>query len=180
MPMLSLTHLLEEAKCYETVRHLRWPEGKIECPHCQSQEVIKRGKDDKHPHRQRYTCKTCEHQFDDLTGTVFMGRHQPLRVWIGCLYLMGLNLSNQQIAQELDLHKDDVHAMSSQLRQAIVEKKPEVQLSGTVECDEVYLTAGHKGQPEAVQKKGEKGVGANSKGFGDGARSRRRSRRSSG
>ena len=45
-----------------------------------------------------------------------MGRHQPLRVWIGCLYLMGLNLSHQQIAQELDLHKDDVHAMTPQLR----------------------------------------------------------------
>jgi hypothetical protein len=82
-----------------------------------------------------------------------MGRHQPLRVWIGCLYLMGLNLSNQQIAQELDLHKDDVHAMTTQLRQVNALKKPEVQLSGTVECDEVDITAGHKGHPEAVQKK---------------------------
>jgi len=100
--MLTLTHLLEESKCYETVRCLRWPDGTINCPHCGSPRVIKRGKDDKHPHRQRYACKACEHQFDDLTGTVFMGRHQPLRVWIGCLYLMGLNLSNQQIAQELD------------------------------------------------------------------------------
>lgn len=178
--MLTLTHLLEEAKCYATVRRLRWPDGNIECPHCQSQTVIKRGKDDKHPHRQRYTCKACEHQFDDLTGTVFMGRHQPLRVWIGCLYLMGLNLSNQQIAQELDLHKDDVHAMTIQLRQAIALKKPEVQLSGTVECDEVYLTAGHKGHPEAVQKKGAKVDGGNSKGFGAGARLRRKNRRSLG
>ena len=29
----------------------------------------------------------------DLTDTVFEGHHQPLRVWILCLYLMGLNLS---------------------------------------------------------------------------------------
>lgn len=178
--MLTLTHLLEDAKCYETVRRLRWPEGHVHCPHCQSSAVIKRGKDDKHPHRQRYACKTCEHQFDDLTGSVFRGRHQPLRVWIGCLYLMGLNLSHQQIAQGLDLHKDDVHAMTTQLRQAIVEKKPEVQLSGTVECDEVYITAGHKGHPEAVQKKGAKvGVGS-SKGFGVAAPWRRKSPRSSG
>lgn len=108
-----------------------------------------------------------------------MGRHQPLRVWIGCLYLMGLNLSNQQIAQELDLHKDDVQTMTTQLRQAIVEQKPEVQLSGIVECDEVYVTAGHKGHPETVQKKGGKGGGASSKGFGVGAPSRQKSRRSS-
>lgn len=67
---------------------------------------------------------------------------------------MGLNLSNRQIAQELDLDEDDVHDMTAQLRQGIVDGKPEVQLSGEVECDEVYVTAGHKGNPEAVRKKG--------------------------
>ena len=66
---------------------------------------------------------------------------------------MGLNLSNQQIAQELSLHKDEVHQMTGELRQAVADKRPEVQLSGTVEFDEVYVTAGHKGQPEAVKKK---------------------------
>jgi hypothetical protein len=40
---------------------------------------------------------------------------------------MGLNLSNNQIAQELDLNKDDVQQMTSQLRAGIVENKPEVQ-----------------------------------------------------
>ena len=93
---------------------------------------------------------------------------------------MGLNLSNQQIAQELSLHKDDVHQMTSALRQVVADKRPEVQLSGTVEFDEVHITAGHKGQPEQVKKKAAKGGGASSKGFGDVGRSRRRSHRSSG
>ena len=39
-----------------------------------------------------------------------------------CLYFMGLNLSNEQIARELDLNKDDVHQMSSQLREGVVKK----------------------------------------------------------
>ena len=30
-------------------------------------------------------------------------------------------------------------------------------MSGKVECDEVYVVAGHKGNPDAVQKKGRKG-----------------------
>ena len=55
---------------------------------------------------------------------------------------MGLNLSSEQIAQELDLDKDDVYQMVSQLRTGIVVSKPEVTLSGEVECDEVYVTAG--------------------------------------
>lgn len=92
---------------------------------------------------------------------------------------MGLNLSNQQIAKELNLHKDDVQKMTSELRQAVVDNKPEVQLAGEVEFDEVYVTAGHKGHPEAVKKKGGRGVAASSKGFGDGVRSKRKNRRSS-
>ena len=33
--------------------------------------------------------------------------------------------------------------------------RPPVTLSGEVECDEVYVVAGHKGHPEAVIKKGD-------------------------
>jgi hypothetical protein len=98
-------------------------------------------------------------------------------MWILCLYLMGLNLSNQQIAQELDLDKDVVHDMTTQLRQGMVLSKPEVQLSGNVECDEVYVTAGHKGNPEAVRKKGVKDDVTGSKGFGVEVRSKRKSHR---
>jgi hypothetical protein len=66
---------------------------------------------------------------------------------------MGLNLSNQQIAQELGLNKDDVQKMTTLLREGIVTKKPAVQLQDEVECDEVYVVAGHKGNPAAVKKR---------------------------
>ena len=65
----------------------------------------------------------CGYQFDDLSGTVFEGHHQPLRTWILCLYFMGLNLSTQQIAAELDVHPDDAHDMTMHLRQGIEVKK---------------------------------------------------------
>jgi hypothetical protein len=42
--------------------------------------------------------------------------------------------------------------MSTVLRSGIVDKKPEIKLSGEVECDEVYIVAGHKGHPDAVKK----------------------------
>jgi hypothetical protein len=40
-----------------------------------------------------------------------------------CLYFMGLNLSNRQIAAELGLNEDDVQQMTSQLREGVVAKK---------------------------------------------------------
>jgi transposase-like protein len=102
MLQLNLNYLIDDAKCYETVRQMRWEAG-VYCPKCNSLSVIKRGKDETQPHRQRYQCKECSVHFDDLTDPIFAGHHQPLRMWILCLYLMGLNLSNRQIAQELDL-----------------------------------------------------------------------------
>jgi hypothetical protein len=70
-----------------------------------------------------------------------------------CLYFMGLNLSDEQIARELGLDPDDAQVMASQLREGLVERQPEVTLGGEVECDEVYVVAGHKGHPEAVARK---------------------------
>jgi DNA-binding transcriptional regulator LsrR (DeoR family) len=66
---------------------------------------------------------------------------------------MGLNLSNNQIAQELGLNHSDVQEMTEQLRNGVTTKAPERKLQGEVEIDEVYVVAGHKGNPEAVKKK---------------------------
>ena len=116
--------------------------------------MIRHGRDDTQGQRQRYRCKDCRTRFDDLTGTVLAGHHQPLRVWVLCLYLMGLNLSNRQIARELDLGEAGVQAMTEQLRLGLTAKLPPARLEGEVEIDEVYVVAGHKGNPAAVAKRG--------------------------
>jgi transposase-like protein len=151
--LVNLSGLLDDAKCFAFVRQRRWPKG-VRCPDCDSDAVIRDGHDDTQPCRQRYRCKACGGRFDDLTGTVLAGHHQPLRVWVLCLYLMGLNLSSRQIAMELGLDASDVQAMTEQLRRGLVVKTPEVKLEGEVEIDEVYVVAGHKGQPAEVAKRG--------------------------
>jgi transposase-like protein len=150
---VNLSSLIDDAKCYALVRQQRWPEG-VRCPGCGGAEVIRHGRDDIQEQRQRYRCNECRVRFDDLTGTVLAGHHQPLRVWLLCLYLMGLNLSNRQIAQELDLGETEVQAMTEQLRHGLAAKLPPARLEGEVEIDEVYVVAGHKGNPAAVAKRG--------------------------
>ena len=154
MPALvNLSSLIDDARCFELVRQHRWPGG-VRCPRCDSAEIARDGRDDAQPHRRRYRCAACGARFDDLTGTVLAGHHQPLRVWVLCLYLMGLNLSNRQIARELDLSQPDVQQMTESLRQELAARTPAVALDGEVEVDEVYVVAGHKGQPAAVAKRG--------------------------
>ncbi len=152
-PLVNLSSLIDDARCYELVRQHRWPDG-VRCPRCESASVARDGRDDTRRHRQRYRCAGCGARFDDLTGTVLAGHHQPLRVWVLCLYLMGLNLPNRQIAQELDLGVSDVQAMTEALRHGLAAKLPPARLEGEVEIDEVYVVAGHKGNPAAVAEKG--------------------------
>jgi transposase-like protein len=177
--LVNLSALLDEAKCFELVRRHRWPEG-ARCPDCDSVAVVRNGHDETQPHRQHYLCKACRGRFDDLTDTVLAGHHQPLRVWVLCLYLMGLNLSNRQIAEEIGLNASDVQAMTEHLRNGLVARMPTAKLQGEVEIDEVYVVAGHKGQPAEVAKRGGRDGVVDDKARRDGARWKRISRRSSG
>jgi len=102
----TFSGLMDDAKCFAMVREHRWPEG-VRCPACDSGAVVRDGCDDTQLHRQRCRCKACAGRFDDLTGLdaasrhlppgdrcamVLAGRHQPLWVWVLCLYFIGLNL----------------------------------------------------------------------------------------
>ena len=55
------------------------------------------------------------------------------------------------------MNPNDVQRMTEQLRAGIVARQPEPVLAGDVECDEVYVVAGHKGFPDAVKKQGRRG-----------------------
>lgn len=150
--LINIGGLIDQAKCYNTVRELRWPKGTV-CICCNSRNVVNNGHKSTRPDCQKYICNDCGKQFDDLSNTIFTGHHQPLAIWILCIYFMGLNLSNCQIAKELELCASDVQEMTQKLREGVEAKRPEIVLAGEVEFDEVYVVAGHKGNPENVKKK---------------------------
>src|SRR5215813_342784 len=112
---INITNLIDDVQCYQTVRVLRWPDG-ITCPSCASQHISKRGCDATESARQRYACHDCGTRFDGLTDTIFAGHHQPLKVWVWCLYCMRLNVSNAHIGHALALNGSDVQQMTAQLR----------------------------------------------------------------
>jgi transposase-like protein len=154
---VNILGITDDARCYEIVRPLRWPDGP-RCPRSDSAHRVKQGRDETEPQWRRYECRSGDRCFEDLTDTSFAGHDQPLRDWVLVLSFLGLNLSNEQIARELDLDREDAQRMKTALREGLVLRKPEATLSGEVECDGVYVVAGHKGHPEAVRKKGGSGV----------------------
>jgi transposase-like protein len=148
--MCRLNNLMDESKCYEEVRRSRWPNG-VRCPICTSNKINKRGNNHRQQECRRFSCKNCGKRFDDLTETIFMGRHQPLSVWFAYLYMMGLNQSNRPMAEELNLDESDGQAMAEPLRGGILKRRSNARMSGVAEGDEVYGVAGHKGRPDQIQ-----------------------------
>ena len=119
----NINNLIDDSRCYQTVRERRWPDGAA-CPDCQSTQVTKRGVDDTEPARQRSACMDCHTQFDELTDTIVAGHPHPLQVWVRCLYFMGLKLSNEPIANELGVNRSDVPQRTTQRREGIVKTSP--------------------------------------------------------
>ena len=121
MIKLNILNLVTDDKCYEYLRLVRWQSG-VNCPHCKSKEVKEKGQSSHNEHIQRYNCEDCNQGFNDLTDTIFAQSNKPLKVWILALYFMGLNLSNRQISQELDMSEKTAQQMTSKLRAGIVKK----------------------------------------------------------
>ena len=113
--------------------------------------LTQRGRNHRQQACRRYTCKNCGKRFDDLTETLFMGRHQPLSGWLAYLYLRGLNRSNRPMAEELNLNESDGHAMAAAWRGGIVQRRSQVRMSGVVEGDEGDVVAGHTGRPDQLK-----------------------------
>lgn len=119
---VNILKLIDQKSCYELLREIRWADG-VQCPHCTDLSIRKNGHDEVHKCRQKYECKNCLRGFDDLTGTIFSGSNKSLKVWVVCLYLMGLNLSNSQISKELEISYPTAQRMTKILREGIVKKK---------------------------------------------------------
>lgn len=118
---LNILDLITDATCYDFLRQIRWSSGVI-CPHCQSAEVIKNGNATYREELQTYKCKGCKKKFNDITDAIFQDSNKSLKVWILTLYFMGLNLSNVQIAKELDMTEKTAQEMTTRLREGIVKK----------------------------------------------------------
>ena len=98
--MLKITDLMSDAQCYEKLGELRWGKGPVRCPRCAGNECKEKGTSTKSSENREYRCANCTRSFNDLTGTLFAESNLSLKAWMGCLYLMNLNTSNRQIAQE--------------------------------------------------------------------------------
>ena len=162
MPILSHLHqLFDVHSCYAYMHQLRWKDRPLQCPRCQSAAVDPWGNYHYRPGCKRYWCNGCERTFNDLTNPMMHQSKRSLPYWILATCLLCLACSSRRIARELGVHIRTGYRWCWWLRNAALSYEMDRQLEGTVEADDLYHTAGHKGQ---AKKGGKKALGRRARG----------------
>jgi transposase-like protein len=138
MPLLPHLHQLFNADmCQAYIHTLRWKDRPLHCPRCQSHAVGPWG-----------NYHGCRRTFNDLTHTLFAQSQRSLPHWILATFLLCLSCSSRRIARELGVHIRTSYRWCWWLRNTALSYEMDRQLEGTVEADELYHTAGNKGQAQ--------------------------------
>jgi transposase-like protein len=154
MPLLAHLHQLFHADTCRTYIHtLRWNDRPLRCPRCQSHDVRPWGNYHYRPGFKRYWCHGCRRTFNDLTHTLLAQSRRSLSHWILATFLLCLACSSRRIARELGVHVRTSYRWCWWLRNAALSYEMDRQVAGTVEADELYHTAGTKGQAQHGGKK---------------------------
>src|SRR6266478_4859650 len=101
----------------------------------------------------RSWCNGCKRTFNDLTNTLLHQSQRSLPHWILATFLLCLACSSRRIAREVGVHIRTSYRWCWWLRNAALSYEMHRQLEGTVEADDLYHTAGQKGQAKTGGKK---------------------------
>jgi transposase-like protein len=168
---LSDEALHDEAKAYELVESVLWPDRPV-CPHCGSVERISKmaGKSTRIG---AYKCYACRSKFTVKIGTIFEDSHIPMRFWLQAIFLLASSkkgISSNQLHRTFGISLRSAWFMSHRLREAMRSGAldPMGGGGGIVEIDETiygraathpkgrvkYRSAGHKNVIVALVERG--------------------------
>lgn len=151
--------LVPEAELWERLRRVRWANG-LRCPHCGETDPTYLEVIDRHYRggMYRYRCRVCARAgdpgeggtFTDLSGTLFDGCRLDIRsLWL-IVQMFVDQAAAVETADEVGVNRHTVDRYFRLLRGAIYQARPSEPMAlgpeDIVEGDEVYITAGLKGE----------------------------------
>ena len=114
---------------------LRWPNGKVTCPHCQSEKVSFLST------RSKWKCMACHKQFSAKVGTLFEDSALGYDKWFPAMWLIvnaKNGISSYEIGRALGVTQKTAWFMLQRIRLAMQTGTFE-KLKGDVEVDETYI-----------------------------------------
>jgi transposase-like protein len=157
----AIIHFSNYENCYELMAHLRWPDGKVKCPHCGSEHVTYLAKN------RVWKCYAGHKKpkFSLKTGTVFEDSPLGLEKWLPALWLVvncKNGISSCELAKDLGVTQKTAWFMAHRLRFALKDGGFGL-LSGEVEADETFIGGKARNMHVAQRKRRITGTGTKDK-----------------
>ena len=140
-----------EKKCQQILEDSYWGDDVV-CPKCGKHHC-------KMSESGRYHCTKCNHNFSCTVGTIFENSKLSLRQWFFAIYMITSNkkgVSSCQLARDLDITQKTAWHILHKIR-SIFSQNDSSALTGTVECDEMYLGGAEDNKHESKKTKGTQG-----------------------
>jgi transposase-like protein len=150
----AMVHFADPAKGLEFMVSLRWPSGKVTCPHCQGEKVSFLST------RQKWKCMNaaCHKQFSAKVGTIFEDSALGYDKWFPAMWMIvnaKNGISSYEIARALGVTQKTAWFMLHRIRLALKSGTFD-KLSGEIEADETYVGGKsvnmHEGKRKASPK----------------------------
>jgi transposase-like protein len=133
----AIKFFADEDKAFEFMKAIRWPDGKIACPRCGSEEVSFVST------RKLWTCKGCKvkKQFTIRVGTILEDSPIGFDKWICAFWLIANaknGISSYEIHRALGVTQRTGWFMLQRIRLAL-QNGSIVKIGGQVEIDETFI-----------------------------------------
>lgn len=133
----AIRYFSNETRALEFMKSIRWPDGKVKCPHCGSDKVTFLAK------AKLWKCKSAhpKQKFSAKVGTVFEDSPIGLTKWLPAVWL-AVNckngISSYEMARDLGVTQKTAWFMLHRIRLAMQDGSIE-KMSGRVEADETFI-----------------------------------------
>jgi len=141
----AIVYFSDPHRAFEYAKTLRWPDGKITCPRCDSEKnSFVRSKTRKNQPRYLWFCYGCEQQFTLKVGTIFEDSALGLDKWMTAVWMLvncKNGISSYELGRALGVTQKSAWFMLQRIRLALQEKSF-VKLGGPgseVEVDETFI-----------------------------------------
>lgn len=131
----AIIYFSDPDRCFEYAKQLRWPDGRVSCPRCESYEHSFIST------RKIWFCKGCKKQFTLKVGTIFEDSPIGLDKWLCALWMLTNcknGVSSYEVHRAIGVTQKSAWFMLHRLRM-VMHDDDVTPLSGEIEMDETFV-----------------------------------------
>jgi len=156
----AIVYFSDPDRCFAYAVKLRWPEGKVTCPRCNTAKhsFIKT--------RRLWFCYTCKKQFTLKVGTIMEDSPIGLDKWMTAFWLLcncKNGISSYELGKDLGIHQESAWFMLQRIRKVMQDDFFGTKLGGEVEVDESFIGGKARNMHVSERKRRITGTGTKDK-----------------